>query len=39
MIDMSNDGHVTDVSLLVHQGTNLVDSKINLGTIDIIKEQ
>jgi hypothetical protein len=30
MINMSNDGHISDVSLLVHQGTNLIDSKINL---------
>ncbi len=35
MINMCNDGHVTNISLLVHQGTNFVNSKINLETITI----
>lgn len=30
MIDVSDDGHVTDVPLLVHHATDFVDSKIHL---------
>jgi hypothetical protein len=30
MIDMGNDGHISNVPLLVHQTTNFIDSKINL---------
>lgn len=30
MIHVRNHGHVTDVGLLVHDGTDLVDSEVHL---------
>lgn len=32
MIDVSNDGHVTDVPLLVHQSTDFIDGEVDLWT-------
>lgn len=39
MIDVSNDGHVTDVPFLVHQSTDFVDGEVDLLEPDIWKEQ
>lgn len=31
VVDVRDDGHVADVPLLVHHGTDFVDGKVNLG--------
>ena len=34
MIDVSDDGHVTNVLLLVHQGTDFGYGKVDLAKVD-----